>query len=114
MSMGGHTATHPILSNLEAGAQRAEIGACARRIEEELGVPMRLFSYPVGWPTSFDADTRGALQEHGVEFAFSQYGGFQRAGAWDPYDLRRATIAETTTIPILNAMTTMPRLFARW
>jgi peptidoglycan/xylan/chitin deacetylase (PgdA/CDA1 family) len=114
MSMGGHTVTHPILSSLEPREQRDEIETCARRIAEELGTPMRLFSYPVGWPSTFDAVTRTCLREQGVEFAFSQYGGFQRAGEWDPYDLRRATIGETTTIPVLNAMTTAPRLFARW
>ena len=89
MTVGGHTVSHPILANLDAEAQRAEIMGCRARLHAELGIPMRWFSYPNGDRGSFDARTRALLAEAGVERAFSFDGGFVRRGApWDA--LRRA------------------------
>ena len=90
MTVGGHTVSHPILANLDADAQRAEITGCRARLHAELGIPMRWFSYPNGDRGSFDARTRALLAEAGVERAFSFDGGFVRRGApWDPYDVPR-------------------------
>jgi len=56
MTIGGHTVNHPVLARLPQPAQRDEIVACGRRLAEELGEPMRYFSYPVGaWMPSTPA-----------------------------------------------------------
>jgi peptidoglycan/xylan/chitin deacetylase (PgdA/CDA1 family) len=112
MDIGGHTIDHPVLGRLDEAEQRWQIEGCRRRLEAELGLPMRLFSYPVGLRGSFDARTRACLADAGVELAFSLYGGYVRPGAWDPYDVRRST-AEAGAAPF-RAMAALPQVFARW
>jgi peptidoglycan/xylan/chitin deacetylase (PgdA/CDA1 family) len=113
MSIGGHTVTHPVLGQLDEPQQRAEIGGCRERIGAQLSEPMRWFSYPVGFPGSFDATTQRLLGEHGVELAFSFYGGWQRAGALDPFDVPRVYVGPKLTQARLHAMLRMPQLYAR-
>ncbi|HXA53290.1 MAG TPA: polysaccharide deacetylase family protein [Solirubrobacteraceae bacterium] len=92
MAIGGHTVTHPVLASLSRERQREEIAVCARRLREELGVPMRLFAYPVGSRDSFTSVTQGLLRECGVELAFSYYGGFARPSRWQSLDVPRVHV----------------------
>lgn len=113
MEIGGHTVDHPVLSRLSDEAQRDQITTCGRRLEEELDRPMRMFSYPVGLPDSYDAETKGALREAGVRLAFGYHGGFARAGQpLDPLDVPRVT--GSMEPQILAATLALPQLFARW
>ena len=89
MRIGGHSVTHPILAELAADQQWAEIDGCGQRLAEELGEPMRYFSYPVGSRRAFTVETRRCLQRAGVQFAFSYYGGYRRFSDWDDLDIRR-------------------------
>ncbi len=114
MWIGGHTVTHPVLSSLSRAEQANEIESCKRRLWEELGDPMRLFSYPVGSRHAFNDDTRACLNDAGVELAFSFYGGYRRFNDWDPYDIPRAIVTTSTTLPIFRATATLPQVFARW
>ncbi len=114
MTIGGHSATHPVLGRAEPEVQSREIEECARRLGEELGVSMRFFAYPVGRPGSFDAATRRILRGAGVELAFSLYGGYLRPGRLDPYDVPRASVEMGATPRGFRAMLAFPGLFARW
>ena len=49
-NLGGHTVTHPILAQLDAGSARDEIVRGRRRVEELAGSRARLFAYPNGKP----------------------------------------------------------------
>ncbi|MBV8610095.1 MAG: polysaccharide deacetylase family protein [Singulisphaera sp.] len=114
MWIGGHTASHPILARLSRPLQDAEIAECRRRIAAELREPMtRFFSYPNGGPGDFNDDTRSCLADHGVEFAFSYYGGFRRFDDWDPYDIRRVGVEKEMTLDQFRAVTTLPQVFSR-
>jgi peptidoglycan/xylan/chitin deacetylase (PgdA/CDA1 family) len=113
MSIGGHTVTHPVLGSLDEAAQRMEVVGCRERIAAELGEPMRWFSYPVGFPGSFDATTRRLLDEQGVELAFSFYGGWLPSGALDPLDVPRVNVGPALTPARLHAMLRLPQLYAR-
>jgi peptidoglycan/xylan/chitin deacetylase (PgdA/CDA1 family) len=113
MHVGGHTVSHPILARLGPDAQRAEIVGAQARIEEELGLPMRWFSYPNGDRSSFDDHTRAALADAGVELAFSFDGGFRRARDWDPYDVRRIAVGSSRAKELFAATVTLPQVFGR-
>jgi peptidoglycan/xylan/chitin deacetylase (PgdA/CDA1 family) len=113
MTIGGHTATHPVLARLPQPAQRDEIVACARRITAEIGEPMRCFSYPVGGLDAFDAGTRVCLREAGVQYAFSYYGGYRTFGDWDNLDVRRIAIERESGAGTVRAIATLPWLFGR-
>ena len=113
MTIGGHTATHPVLARLPQPAQREEIAACGRRLAEELGEPMRYFSYPVGGPDAFDDGTRACLREAGVQYAFSYYGGYRTFDDWDDLDVRRIAIERESGAGTVRAIATLPWLFGR-
>jgi peptidoglycan/xylan/chitin deacetylase (PgdA/CDA1 family) len=108
MTVGGHTVNHHVLSRLDPERQRAEVLGCARRLEEELGVPMRTFSYPAGQRDSFDEVTRACLREAGVQSAFTYYGGFRRLDDWDALDVPRIAVEQDTTFDEFRALVLAP------
>jgi peptidoglycan/xylan/chitin deacetylase (PgdA/CDA1 family) len=112
MTVGGHTVDHPILARLDPDAQRAEIEGCRRRLGEELGIPMRWFSYPNGDAGSFDAATRAALADAGVELAFTFGGSHPHLRSLDPYAITRSTVSPATSDALFAGMVTAPPLFA--
>lgn len=115
MHVGGHTASHPILSRTTPARQRQEVRACATRLRRELGEEMRWFAYPVGERDCFDAVSRAAVAAAGVELAFSCYGGAASYDRWDPLDVPRFSppVVPTDT-PRLRAAISVPTAFARW
>jgi len=114
MTIGGHSATHPVLGRAEPELQAREIEECARRLDEELGIPMEYFAYPVGLQTSFNDETRRILSGSDVKLAFSLYGGYLRPGQLDPLDVPRASVATKMSPAAFRAMLILPRFFARW
>jgi peptidoglycan/xylan/chitin deacetylase (PgdA/CDA1 family) len=111
MTIAGHTVTHPVLARLPVEQQRHEIVECGRRLADELGEPMRYFSYPVGGPDAFGPDTRACLRNAGVQFAFSYYGGFRKFDEWDDLDVRRFAVEREMTPASVAAVVTLPWLF---
>jgi peptidoglycan/xylan/chitin deacetylase (PgdA/CDA1 family) len=110
MTIGGHTVNHPILSRMPREEQWKEISGCGRRLEEELGDPMRIFSYPAGQRDSFNSDTRECLREAGVQTAFTYSGGFRRLSQWDDYDVPRSAVEQDTTFEEFRGMVMAPWL----
>lgn len=92
---GGHTHTHPILSQLPAAAADREIALCAEHITRELGEAPRTFAYPNGRAQDFNADNRASLQRHGFELAFSTIEGINGRGTDRYAILRQPTGAPT-------------------
>jgi peptidoglycan/xylan/chitin deacetylase (PgdA/CDA1 family) len=114
MTIGGHTVSHLILSSASAEEQRNEISTCARRIHEEIGKPIEYFAYPVGSRHSFNLDTRSALREIGVRYAFSYYGGFASTDSeFDSYDVPRMAIEPYIDRSWFRAIVEVPRWFCR-
>lgn len=72
---GGHTDTHPILSQVDAARVEAEVRTCRERILAETGIAPRYFAYPNGRVEDFDETTRAALRRHGFDVAFSTIAG---------------------------------------
>lgn len=68
---GGHTVSHPILSQVDEVRVDAEILGCRQRILEETRNAPRYFAYPNGRAMDFDDRTRAALRRHGFDLAFS-------------------------------------------
>ena len=112
MTIGGHTVHHRALAYLPENEQEQEICLCGRRLEAELGRPMRYFSYPEGRPFAFNGETRRLLREHGLEYGFSYYGRYHSFGEWDPYDVPRVAVETEINLELFRAMLTLPRVFA--
>ena len=112
MGVGGHTVSHPVLARLTPERQKNEIRGCGDRIAQEMQESMQCFSYPVGGSRAFDHVSRRCLQEAGVKYAFSYYGGFRRFAEWDDYDIRRVAIETDMTDEWFKTMATVPGLLA--
>jgi peptidoglycan/xylan/chitin deacetylase (PgdA/CDA1 family) len=102
-TIGAHTRTHPILSRLSTDDQQLELESCSRRIQDELGAPVTLLAYPYGGRDSFNDETRRLAAAAGYQAAFSCYGGKNRLGAIDPFNVCRTGVAKSRAMFRLRA-----------
>jgi len=112
IDFGGHTVTHPVLSTCTLDQQRLEIQQSKTRIEQELGVPVTAFSYPVGQPWSFTAESVRLAREARYQYGFSFFPGYSTYKS-DRLDLRRVAMEPRVSLQELQAVVQMPRLFTR-
>lgn len=87
-SFGGHSHTHPILSQLQPADMEREIRVCRDRIAAETGSAPDCFAYPNGRATDFNDLTKDLLRRHGFALAFSTAEGINGPDA-DPLALHR-------------------------
>ncbi|MBF6619477.1 MAG: glycosyltransferase [Patulibacter sp.] len=115
VEIGAHTATHPLLAQLDPEAQRDEIAGNADRIAEQTGRRPTALAYPVGTRAAFDEQTKAAARAAGIETAYSLYGGPTTASAdrWDPYDIRRVGIEIRNGRDDLAALLALPQVFGQ-
>jgi peptidoglycan/xylan/chitin deacetylase (PgdA/CDA1 family) len=88
ITFGSHTATHPILTRISPEQANHEIYRSKKDIEEHLGKPVNLFSYPNGERGDFNNDIKQLLKDNGFIGAVSSIPGTNTTGT-DPYELRR-------------------------
>jgi peptidoglycan/xylan/chitin deacetylase (PgdA/CDA1 family) len=94
MAFGSHTHTHEILSKLPPERQREEVSHSREILERELDGRIDALAYPVGQRYCFSADTVEALKQSGYRAAFSFYGGLNRSGQMQPFDIRRYSVGD--------------------
>ncbi len=85
---GGHSHTHPIMSQLDDDALEIEVRTCRDRIQAETGQSPKYFAYPNGRLQDFNDATKRVLNRHGFELAFSTVLGSNGA-AMDPMAIKR-------------------------
>jgi peptidoglycan/xylan/chitin deacetylase (PgdA/CDA1 family) len=85
---GGHSHTHPIMSQLDEASLEAEIKTCRDRIQEETGLAPKYFAYPNGRLQDFNDTTKQLLKRHGFELAFSTVLG-SNDSSMDPLAIKR-------------------------
>jgi len=93
VEIGAHTASHPVLAQLEHAEQRREILGGKRDLEGMLGHPVQLFSYPHGQADDFTPETVELAREAGFSLACSAVGGLV-TGSSDLYRLRRVAVPD--------------------
>src|SRR6056297_747833 len=72
MMIDAHTASHPVMSTLDAHVQAREITECLACLDTIRAAPaLRSYAHPYGGFHSFDAATLAALRDAGVDFAFN-------------------------------------------
>jgi peptidoglycan/xylan/chitin deacetylase (PgdA/CDA1 family) len=91
VTFGSHTCTHEILTTIPLAQAEEEIAVSREHIQERLGAPCRLFSYPNG---DCSEGVRELVQQAGYRFAFLN----QVPGIWtkncDPYLIPRVNVCE--------------------
>jgi peptidoglycan/xylan/chitin deacetylase (PgdA/CDA1 family) len=71
MTFGFHTESHPVLSRLDAAAQRTELRNGPRLVAALTGQRSASFCYPYGFSHTYNADTLSVLAECGYSMAFN-------------------------------------------
>ena len=71
MTFGFHTESHPVLSRLDAAAQRTELRNGPRLVADLTGQRSASFCYPYGFSHTYNADTLSVLAECGYSMAFN-------------------------------------------
>lgn len=66
-TIGGHTHTHPLMSQVDAERLRQEVRGCRDRITQQVAAPAT-FAYPAG---AMSDAAKGAVREGGFDFGFS-------------------------------------------
>jgi peptidoglycan/xylan/chitin deacetylase (PgdA/CDA1 family) len=85
---GGHSHSHPILSQLSPEQLEAEIRACTELITAHTGVRPTQFAYPNGRAQDFSPAVQDALRRHGYTAAYTTISGINGVDA-DMFALRR-------------------------
>lgn len=91
IAIGAHTVSHAILSNLEEVEAEWEISESKRRIETEIGEPVRHFAYPNGKHSDWTPALARLVHRVGFDTACTTVPGLNGIGH-DPYALRRIEI----------------------
>jgi peptidoglycan/xylan/chitin deacetylase (PgdA/CDA1 family) len=94
MAFGSHTHSHEILTKLSPELQREEVRYSREILERELNRCIDILAYPVGLKHCFSADTVSALEQTGYRAAFSFYGGSNRPGHIQPFDIKRYGVGD--------------------
>ncbi len=85
LSIGSHTATHPILTNVNLSQLDFELCASKKRLEEILDRSVRHFCYPNG---NYNETIQKAVKKAGYESATTTVYGFNQRSA-NPFTLNR-------------------------
>ena len=95
IDFGGHTVTHPFLSQMSRDEVAWEVTECKRRIEEELQEPVRFFAYPSGREEDFGRWNTEAIRDAGYDAALTTIWGMNDHST-DRMELRRGGPWEET------------------
>lgn len=96
MSIGGHTHTHPVLSECAPTRQREEIERCNSLLTRRMGKQELLpFAYPYGKQTTFNSVSVDLLRGVGFACAFSTEVGMGVRGV-DPFAVPRVDPKDLT------------------
>jgi peptidoglycan/xylan/chitin deacetylase (PgdA/CDA1 family) len=94
MTIGAHTVTHPNLPNAGLEAATREIVESKARIEQAIGSPVTMFSYPNGGAERYyTPELQKVVAESGYTAAASSYNAFATATS-DLYALERIEVEE--------------------
>jgi peptidoglycan/xylan/chitin deacetylase (PgdA/CDA1 family) len=114
MAFGSHTHSHEILSKLSPDLQREEARYSRQILERELNRRVDVLAYPVGLKHCFSAETVSALKQAGYRAAFSYYGGSNRPGEIQPFDIRRYGVSNQSYARFRWQTTVQAVTGARW
>lgn len=87
-SVGGHSATHPRLSECSGDSLREELSRPLASLRERLGLDGVAMAYPFGGPDDTTDDTVHLARELGYRACFSDFGGENFPGS-APFELCR-------------------------
>lgn len=100
--IGSHTCSHADMGTIALDEAERELRESRRRLEEELGKPIRMFAFPYGHRRNMRPDTIAAARRE-YEVCCSAYGGHNTAPL-DPSNVRRVVISTGVTFLAFKAI----------
>lgn len=101
--IGSHTHTHVNMATSDPETVRDDLQSSKAMLQQQVGVPARLFAYPFGDRGSISELSRRIVRDAGFACCLSCHGG-ANFGIADPYYLNRIAIAEWFETPEQLAM----------
>ncbi len=89
ITIGAHTHTHRVLSQLNLAEQENELKISKQVLEDRLGIAINSLAYPVGGYEHFNTNTKSIAQEVGYKIAYSFLTGTNDIRNIDAYDIKR-------------------------
>jgi peptidoglycan/xylan/chitin deacetylase (PgdA/CDA1 family) len=108
--IGAHTMKHDDLQQLSGEDIYKELKGTKMILESLLDSPVQSLSYPFG---SVNTQVKRLAQDAGYDFACSVYSGPAQFGD-DPYEIRRLTIYNSTTLPGFIMRLKTPFEYVEW
>jgi peptidoglycan/xylan/chitin deacetylase (PgdA/CDA1 family) len=102
MSVGGHTVSHPMLSQLSTELAYREIAESRTRLESALDARVWAFAYPFGDPQSVTPEVLAMPQQAGYQAAFLNFGG-GLGRSLPPYSLPRSHVTDAMSLAEFEA-----------
>ena len=99
VTLGAHTRTHPIMTQLSQEAVREEVVGSYSDLKREIGEVLPIFCYPNG---GHDDEVVDILRQERFSIAFTTLDGHNDLSRTDPLRLRRTNITRKSTLPILR------------
>ncbi len=97
VTLGSHTRTHPILTQISAAQVRDEIRESQQDLKKEIGLALPIFCYPNGDQNDSVAEI---LRAEGVTLGFTVLSGENRLDSTDLLRLNRTCIWLRTSLPV--------------
>jgi peptidoglycan/xylan/chitin deacetylase (PgdA/CDA1 family) len=97
LTLGSHTRTHPVMTQVTPNRMRAEIGASQEDLKREIGTALPIFCYPNG---NYDDTVVSILREEGIRLAFTTLSGQNKSQSLDLLRLRRIVITPRTSTTV--------------
>lgn len=101
IEMGGHTASHPILTRISPEDASTELAKSKKCIETAIKKRVLSFAYPNGQSEDFNADLMDRVRDAGFEIAFTLLSGPTRYSTVmkNPFAIRRIFLTYKDTFP---------------
>lgn len=99
LTLGAHTRTHPLLTQLTIDEAREEINGSYNDLQREIGDILPVFAYPNG---NHDANIVEILQQEQLKLAVTVLDGMNDMTKSDPLRLRRTEITRRTSLALFK------------
>jgi peptidoglycan/xylan/chitin deacetylase (PgdA/CDA1 family) len=106
VTVGAHTITHPVLSQLPADRQAGEIGGSKRHLEAAVDRPVTSFAYPYGAAGDFDRTTVSLVRDAGFSEACTSVAGRVRPRT-NPFQIPRLLVRGWSADELERRLATM-------
>jgi peptidoglycan/xylan/chitin deacetylase (PgdA/CDA1 family) len=110
IEFGSHTATHPILSNVNEAQLHHEVSSSKKSIEENIGEAVLSFAYPAGRRSRFNDAARQVVAQCGYRYAVAYDEGLVTEARFDRYALPRIHVEREQSLSLFRANLMFPNL----